>query len=40
MDIVVSTINYIRNTGLGHRQFQRFMEEIETEYGDLRMFVC
>jgi hypothetical protein len=33
MDIVISTVNYIRRNGLTHRQFQHFLEEIETEYG-------
>jgi hypothetical protein len=30
MDIVISTVNYIRCNGLTHLQFQHFSEEIET----------
>lgn len=30
-DIVISTINYIQKTGLGHRQFQQFLVKIEAE---------
>jgi hypothetical protein len=35
MDIVISTVNYIRRNGLTHRQFQYFLEDIETECGDV-----
>jgi hypothetical protein len=35
MDIVISTVNYIRRNGLTHRQFQHFLEEIETQYGNV-----
>jgi hypothetical protein len=35
MDIVISTANYIRRNGLTHRQFQHFLKEIETQYGDV-----
>jgi hypothetical protein len=35
MDIVISTVNYIQRNGLTHRQFQHFLEEIETQYGDV-----
>ena len=35
MSVVISTVNYIRKTGLNHRQFKHFLETIESEYGDL-----
>jgi hypothetical protein len=35
MDIVISTVNYIRRNGLTHRQFQPFLEEIETHYDNV-----
>jgi hypothetical protein len=34
MDIVISTMNYIRRNGLTYRQFKHFLEETETQYGD------
>jgi hypothetical protein len=35
LDIVLSTVNYIRRNGLTHRQFQHLLEEIETHYDDV-----
>ena len=35
MDVVISTINFIRKNGLNHRQFQTFLQTIEAEYGDV-----
>jgi len=38
MSVVISSINFIRKNGLGHRQFQHFLDEIESEYGDVIYF--
>ena len=35
MDTVVKIVNEIRSKGLKHRQFQAFLEELDTEYRDL-----
>ena len=35
MEVVVSTVNFIRSHSLTHRQFQQFLSEIEAEYGDV-----
>ena len=35
MNVVVSTVNFIRRHGLNHRQFQTFLSEIDSEYGDV-----
>ncbi|KAB0803132.1 hypothetical protein PPYR_00102 [Photinus pyralis] len=35
MKVVVSTINFIKSRGLNHRQFKQFLDDIESEYGDL-----
>ncbi|XP_045538423.1 general transcription factor II-I repeat domain-containing protein 2A-like [Papilio machaon] len=35
MDIVVSTVNYIRKNGLTHRQFQQFLSDIESHHRDV-----
>ena len=35
MSVVVKTTNTIRSKGLNHRQFKQFLEECESEYGDL-----
>ena len=35
MDTVVKIVNEIRSKGLKHRQFQAFLEELDTEYKDL-----
>ncbi|KAL3969674.1 KRAB domain-containing zinc finger protein [Sarotherodon galilaeus] len=34
MKVVVSCINFIRANGLKHRQFQQFLSELESAYGD------
>ncbi|CAK1597490.1 unnamed protein product [Parnassius mnemosyne] len=33
--VVVSTVNFIKSRGLNHRQFKQFLDDIESEYGDL-----
>lgn len=38
MSVIISSINFIRKNGLGHRQFQHFLGEIESEYGDVIYF--
>nr|XP_022900894.1 general transcription factor II-I repeat domain-containing protein 2A-like [Onthophagus taurus] len=35
MKVVVSTVNFIKSRGLNHRQFKQFLDDIESEYGDL-----
>ncbi|XP_064100875.1 general transcription factor II-I repeat domain-containing protein 2-like [Macrobrachium nipponense] len=35
MNVVVSTVNFIRRHGLNQRQFQTFLSEIDSEYGDV-----
>nr|XP_040035572.1 general transcription factor II-I repeat domain-containing protein 2-like isoform X2 [Gasterosteus aculeatus aculeatus] len=35
MKVVVSCINFIRANGLKHRQFQQFLSELESAYGDV-----
>jgi hypothetical protein len=35
MNIVVSTVNFIRKSALNHRKFQQFLLEVEAEYGDM-----
>ncbi|CAG9786413.1 unnamed protein product [Diatraea saccharalis] len=35
MNIVVSTVNYIRKNGLTHRQFQQFLSDMEADYRDV-----
>ncbi|CAK1597303.1 unnamed protein product [Parnassius mnemosyne] len=35
MDIVVSTVNYIRKNGLTHRQFQQFLSDTEANHRDV-----
>ena len=35
---VVPCINYIRNRGLNHRQFNFFLEELDTDYPDISYF--
>lgn len=38
MNIVVSTVKYIRKNALAHRQFKMFLEECDAEYGDVIYF--
>ena len=35
MDFVFQSVNFIRSRGLKHRQFQKFLEENDAEYGDV-----
>ncbi|CAB3221837.1 unnamed protein product [Arctia plantaginis] len=35
MKLAVSTVNFIKSQGLNHRQFKQFLDDIESEYGDL-----
>jgi len=35
MSIVITTINTIKHNSLKHRQFQEYLRELESEYGDL-----
>ena len=35
MSIFISTVNFIRSRGLNHRQFTAFLEELNSEYGEL-----
>ncbi|KAL6466892.1 hypothetical protein MHYP_G00246960 [Metynnis hypsauchen] len=38
MSVVVKCINQIRSRGLKHRRFHAFLEEMESEYGDVLYF--
>ena len=35
MDTVVSAINFIRKNELNHRQFRKFLKDVEAEYSDV-----
>ena len=35
MKVVVWTVHFIKPRGLNHRQFKQFLDDIESEYGDL-----
>ena len=35
MKVVVTTVNVIKHSALKHRQFQQYLMELESEYGDL-----
>ena len=35
MDVVVKTVNFIRSQGLTHRQFEPFLADMDSEYGEL-----
>ena len=38
MDIVVKTVNFLKYRGLNHRQFKTFLEQSETDFGDVIYF--
>lgn len=38
MDVVISTVNYIRRNGMNHRKFREFLDEIDSEYEDIVYF--
>lgn len=38
MDLVVSTVNFIRSRALNHRQFKVMLEEIESQYKDVTYY--
>ncbi|XP_043917683.1 general transcription factor II-I repeat domain-containing protein 2B-like isoform X2 [Protopterus annectens] len=40
MNVVIKTINFIRSRGLNHRQFQEFLNTLETSYGDIVYFTA
>lgn len=40
MNVVIKTINFIRSKGLNHRQFQEFLNTLETSYGDIVYFTA
>ncbi len=35
MGVVIKTANFIRSKGLNHREFSKFLESMDNEYGDL-----
>lgn len=39
MVTVISTVNFIRKNGLTHRLFQKFLEDLEADYGDV-VYYC
>lgn len=38
MQIVIKCVNFIRSRGLNHRQFQEFLKNMDSEYGDVIYF--
>ena len=38
MGPVIKAVNFIRSRGLNHRQFQRFLDDLDTEHQDLAYF--
>ncbi len=40
MSTVIQTVNFIRARALNHRQFQSFLEEINSELGDVPYQRC
>ncbi|KAG8239704.1 hypothetical protein J437_LFUL019045, partial [Ladona fulva] len=40
LNVVIKTINFIRSKGLNHRQFQEFLNTLETSYGDIVYFTA
>ena len=35
MNVVIKTVNFIRSRGLNHRQFQEFLNDLDSEFGDV-----
>uniref|UniRef100_H2YAK2 DUF4371 domain-containing protein n=1 Tax=Ciona savignyi TaxID=51511 RepID=H2YAK2_CIOSA len=40
MDVVTTTVNWIRANALNHRKFKAFLADTEAEYGDVVMFTA
>ena len=40
MDVVTTTVNWIRANALNHRKFKKFLADTEAEYGDVVMFTA
>ena len=42
MGLVIKAVNFIRAQGLNHQQFQKFLDDLDTEHQDLAYFskVC
>lgn len=38
MQVVISTVNFIRSKALNHREFKEFLEDMDAEYGDVIYF--
>ena len=38
MDPIIKAVNFIRARGLNHRQFQKFLDDLDTEHQDLAYF--
>ena len=38
MNVVVSTVNFIRSRALNHRQFKQLLDEVDSEYGDVTYY--
>ena len=38
MGLVIEAVNFIRARGLNHRQFQKFLDDLDTEHQDLAHF--
>uniref|UniRef100_A0A8C4X0U4 General transcription factor II-I repeat domain-containing protein 2-like n=1 Tax=Eptatretus burgeri TaxID=7764 RepID=A0A8C4X0U4_EPTBU len=38
MDVVVSTVNFIRARGINHHEFKKMLDVVEAEYGDVLYF--
>ena len=36
--VVITTINFIRSRGLNHREFQQFLKDMDSDYGDVTYF--